>query len=100
MKGFLKDSSRFCLDDMVTPVFDRDEVVKRALSQVGSDFGGYHFFKNNCEHFTYWCATGKKSSRQVFFMNDDQDIVGKAIDRAFEPLVRLGGEIDKLFGWD
>ncbi len=45
--------------------FPPEMIVKRALSQVGSNFGGYHFLCNNCEHFTNWCACGKRISRQV-----------------------------------
>lgn len=37
----------------------------RALCQLGSDFGGYHFLWNNCEHFVNWCACGRRISRQV-----------------------------------
>ena len=45
--------------------FPEEMIVRRALSQVGGNFGGYHFLRNNCEHFTNWCACGKRISRQV-----------------------------------
>ncbi|MFZ7104326.1 MAG: lecithin retinol acyltransferase family protein [Peptococcaceae bacterium] len=45
--------------------FTRNEVIQRALSQVGGKFGGYHFIFNNCEHFAYWCGTGRRISKQV-----------------------------------
>ena len=45
--------------------FTRNEVVRRALGKVGSNFGGYNFLSNNCEHFAYWCATGRRISYQV-----------------------------------
>ncbi len=40
-------------------------VVRRARSCVGTDFGGYDLLANNCEHFAAWCATGRRSSRQL-----------------------------------
>ena len=45
--------------------FPQEIIVRRALSQVGGNFGGYHFLSNNCEHFANWCACGKRISRQV-----------------------------------
>lgn len=39
------------------------EVIKRAESKLGKD--GYCLFSNNCEHFAYWCKTGKHKSEQV-----------------------------------
>lgn len=55
-----------CLEDCEY-AFSRDEVVRRALSQVGCNFGGYNFIFNNCEHFAYWCVTGRRISKQVLF---------------------------------
>lgn len=43
--------------------FPPDEIVARALSQVGRD--GYCPVVDNCEHFATWCASGERSSRQV-----------------------------------
>lgn len=45
--------------------FPQEIIVRRALSQVGGNFGGYHFLSNNCEHFANWCTCGKRISRQV-----------------------------------
>jgi hypothetical protein len=55
------------------------------MSELYGDFGGYDFLDNNCEHFAIWCATGLKTSNQVFFKNDDQDVISKTIDRLAEP---------------
>ena len=44
-----------------------EEVAQRAMSMVGTDFGGYHFLTNNCEHFASWCACGRRISQQVMF---------------------------------
>ncbi|MFZ5945786.1 MAG: lecithin retinol acyltransferase family protein [Bacillota bacterium] len=64
MKAFTGDNELF-VEDRVNFAFSREEIVLRALSQVGSNFGGYNFIFNNCEHFAYWCATGRRISKQV-----------------------------------
>ena len=38
-------------------------VVKRAKSRKGEKL--YNLIFNNCEHFAYWCKTGKHKSEQV-----------------------------------
>ncbi len=46
------------------PLSDPPEVVvQRAMSRVGER--DYHIVFNNCEHFAYWCKTGKHRSEQV-----------------------------------
>ena len=40
-----------------------EETVKRAKSRLGEK--AYNLTKNNCEHFSLWCKTGKAFSRQV-----------------------------------
>lgn len=61
----------FCRGGVICPAYDvrfafpREEVARRALSQVGCNFGGYNFLCNNCEHFVNWCACGRRISRQV-----------------------------------
>lgn len=40
-----------------------DEVVDRAMSQVGRT--GYHILFDNCEHFACWCVADRDESRQV-----------------------------------
>ena len=43
--------------------FSPAEVAARALAHVGRD--GYDLVVDNCEHFATWCATGRRTSRQV-----------------------------------
>lgn len=43
--------------------FSAAEVVARALAHVGRE--GYSPLVDNCEHFTTWCATGRRASRQA-----------------------------------
>lgn len=40
-----------------------DDVIERAMSRLGESL--YHLVWNNCEHFAWWCLTGKSRSRQV-----------------------------------
>ena len=44
-------------------VYPPDDVVARAIEHVGRE--GYCPVVDNCEHFATWCATGKRTSRQV-----------------------------------
>jgi len=48
--------------------YSPDMIVERAKSLLETDFGGYDLLKNNCEHFVFWCATGKRISYQVPFI--------------------------------
>ncbi|MEG4940933.1 lecithin retinol acyltransferase family protein [Microcoleus sp. F4-D5] len=43
--------------------YSDDSVVRRAEGRLGEK--GYDLFSNNCEHFAYWCKTGKYKSEQV-----------------------------------
>jgi hypothetical protein len=64
MEEFLKDGVK-TVDTNIKYKFSRERVVKRAYSKLNNKFGGYHWLKNNCEHFAVWCASGTKASRQV-----------------------------------
>lgn len=52
--------------------FSPDEVARRAEEHVGSE--GYSPVNDNCEHFTTWCATGRRHSRQI-------DIIASRVGR-------------------
>ena len=43
--------------------YSPDEIVRRAKERLGEQI--YHPLGNNCEHFVYWCTTGKSKSYQV-----------------------------------
>jgi hypothetical protein len=49
--------------------YSSNEIVKRARSRIGER--QYKLFSNNCEHFCYWCISGKNYSSQVdaYFQN-------------------------------
>ena len=52
--------------------FEPKEVVKRAKSYIGKDYGDYSLLGNNCEHFAREMAEGKRHSTQV-----EQNPVGR-----------------------
>ena len=79
----------------VSHKYPAEEIIERANAELDTDFGGYNFLKNNCEHFTSWCASGKRTSSQVGFLDDDQDVVEKAIDCFFESLFQMVRDIDR-----
>ncbi len=51
--------------DPCIKIFSPDEIVERASSKLGDNFGGFNFLTNNCEHFAKWCAMGVRQSTQV-----------------------------------
>jgi hypothetical protein len=62
MAGFLK-GGELVVDTRDKSGFSREEIVRRARSQIGSK--GYNLVFYNCEHFARWCKTGKSESKQV-----------------------------------
>jgi hypothetical protein len=106
-KGTFVDVDVYAMNQRVFP---REEVVNRALNNVGSAWGGYNVLTNNCEHFTQWAITGNKVSRQALLLitgyTNDQDFVTNTIDRAvarvdkaFDPLIMAWDRIDRVMGW-
>ena len=43
--------------------FSDSEIVARARCRLGENL--YNLFRNNCEHFSQWCVTGRRRSWQV-----------------------------------
>ncbi len=43
--------------------YSSSRAIKRAKARIGEQL--YNLFFNNCEHFAYWCKTGKHRSKQV-----------------------------------
>lgn len=102
LKEFEKGGTAY-IERIYNVKYGAEEIISRASSQVGSDFGGYNLLNNNCEHFVYWCVTGIRQSRQTLSVNkedDKRDIVEKAIDVVFDPLILAGKVIDKKLGWE
>jgi hypothetical protein len=53
---------------------DPETTVARALSRVGD--GGYDLVANNCEHFAFWCVTGRHESQQVTMVGSTVGVAG------------------------
>lgn len=64
LKDFCKGAV-FHVDKSVPHRYSGEEIVRRALSCVGTRGGEYNLVFNNCEHFAAWCASGEERSRQV-----------------------------------
>jgi hypothetical protein len=62
---FLKNEGIIEIEKNIKKNYTRNEIVNRAKSVCGTDFGGYHINRNNCEDFAVWCSVGKKSNRQT-----------------------------------
>ncbi len=53
-----------------------DAIVETARGMLGE--GGYHFVRNNCEHFSNYCAFSQKYSRQADgYVKDIRKKIGK-----------------------
>ncbi|MDP7979911.1 lecithin retinol acyltransferase family protein [Bacillus multifaciens] len=100
LKEFEKGGTAY-IEKVYNAKYDAEEIIRRASSQVGSRFGGYNLLENNCEHFVCWCVTGIRQSKQTFNVNpedDKRDIVEKAIDAVFDPIILAGKALDKKLG--
>jgi len=53
------------IDHSVKPAFPPEEIAHRAVRMVGTNLKKYKLLSFNCEHFAFWCATGKLKSKQV-----------------------------------
>lgn len=88
MEEFLKDGIKR-VDSSITYEFNKEQVIKRAYSCLNTDFGGYNIYKNNCEHFVFWCATGIKQSSQSDIMKRSKSFVIKYPKLAKDKLISL-----------
>jgi hypothetical protein len=71
-------------------LYSPGKTLKRAKSRIGMT--DYNLVFNNCEHFAYWCKTGKHESSQV------KDVCEQLFNKRFE-LDELKEEIaDKVWG--
>lgn len=114
LKRFVGGGSQLqvCQMSELNATFDRDTIIARALSQVGTDFGGYDLIKNNCEHFANWCICGSKYSNQVPLNEGSRHSIGdkifektvaepvlKKLDDIDHGLDKLNDKTDDFFDW-
>lgn len=56
--------------------YSPEETISRAKKIMASkEYGHYHIIENNCEHFAFFCKTGRKLSTQTANANDIGDII-------------------------
>ena len=59
------DGGSLEINHSIKPIFQPEEIVRRARGLVGTNLKKYKLLSFNCEHFALWCATGKLKSKQV-----------------------------------
>jgi hypothetical protein len=70
--------------------FSAAEIVARARSRLGENL--YNLFRNNCEHFSQWCVTGRRRSWQVWrWASLPARVLGACIDLLY--LVSLSARL-------
>ena len=53
----------------------REDTVRRAYSVLGTTKIKYSINKSNCEHFSYWCATGNYYSAQLDIISKSKGVL-------------------------
>lgn len=72
--------------------YSPDEIVRRAKGRLGEQI--YHPLGNNCEHFVYWCTTGKSRYYQVENAKKNFTPIGVAAGAAIYKRLRMLGNWD------
>jgi hypothetical protein len=90
-------------------LYSRYATLRRAKSELGA--AGFNLVFNNCEHFSRWCKTGRRTSAQVRKVmhslagerlkpKDLLDDIGcnilDAVEKAAEGIYNLSDRIDEL----
>ena len=68
LKTFAKDGeveARDYNEEELKKLRPKEEIIKTAKNMLGTGLGEYNLVTNNCEHFSNYCAFGKKESNQV-----------------------------------
>ena len=82
------DTFQKCNLSETNRLYNNEKTAQRAESCVGTDFGGYDFLNNNCEHFANWCISGDKYSTQVFIKSEEEhSVLEKVAEKAAEPIL-------------
>lgn len=68
--------------------YSPEDTIARAKKIMASgEYGHYHMIEHNCEHFAFYCKTGKKISPQVDNVNELADIAMTVLQYAKKELV-------------
>ena len=68
--------------------YSSEDTIARAKKIMQSgEYGHYHMIEHNCEHFAFYCKTGKKISPQVDNVNELLDIAMTVMQYAKKELV-------------
>lgn len=59
----------------LTNAYSNEVTAERAYSALGKVELPYSINNNNCEHFVYWCSTGKRYSTQTYLINKGQVVM-------------------------
>ena len=68
LKTFAKDGeveARDYNEEELKKLRPKEVIIKTAKNMLGTGLGEYNLVTNNCEHFSNYCAFGKKESNQV-----------------------------------
>jgi len=68
LKTFAKDGeveARDYNEEELKKLRPKEEIIKTAKNMLDTGLGEYNLVTNNCEHFSNYCAFGKKESNQV-----------------------------------
>ena len=52
-------------DEELKSLKPKEEIINKAKELLGTGLGEYNLVTNNCEHFSNYCAFGKKESEQI-----------------------------------
>lgn len=88
-KTFAK-GDQISLDTLEKATFPPEEIVRRAISLIGTKKGTYNLVSNNCEHFANWCRCGLLISHQKEVADMVMDLVlnGSPMGRSVREVIR------------
>lgn len=89
LKTFAK-GDQISLDTLEKATFPPEEIVRRAISLIGTKKGTYNLVSNNCEHFANWCRCGLLISHQKEVADMVMDLVlnGSPMGRSVREVIR------------
>lgn len=91
---FTRGQSVFVDNSPSSVRYSREKIVNEARKYIDKKFGkGYNLLTNNCEHFVYWCESGRHVSMQI---NGIVDSVGKVLRKPLAG-IRFAGDVPLPF---